>query len=247
MKDYILIKLRSGEEIIASTISKNRNGMRVFRPMQIRQVPYVDHGKGVIRAAVVLENWIGRTNENEIVIPNSWIGIKMPPSTEVIEAYERSLKSEDSPKKEEPKVEVPTISEKDEEELKRIEDEMMNMMKEIAADAGITPPSVEGLDAFSNEMGKQNGKDVVVVNFVFPTKIFKNMIEEGILEDFLAGPVYQDENGDDSEEDLEDDVDMPPRKIKTKSDDAGGVRDGEGSETFGNSFKDWSPDPKDYL
>lgn len=242
MKDYILIKLRSGEEIIASLMSKNRNGLKVLRPMQIRQVPFMDHMTGSLKAAVVMENWIGRTNDNEVTIPNNWIGIKMLPSTEVIEAYERYMKNEDMPK-ETPK----PIDQKEQDELKRIEEEMTKMMSEMAADAGITSPMVGGMDSFTSEMGKNEGKDVVVVNFVFPSKMFKNMMDEGILEDFLMGGMsYQDDNGDDSDEDdMEDDVD-PAIKKRRLSDDAGGVRD-SGKETFGNSFKDWSPDPKDYL
>jgi len=74
MKEYILIKLRSGEEIIASLMSKNRNGIKVLRPMQIRQVPFVDYASGSLKAAVVMENWIGRTNDDEVVIPNNWVG-----------------------------------------------------------------------------------------------------------------------------------------------------------------------------
>lgn len=241
MKEYILIKLRSGEEIIASLMSKNRNGMKVLRPMQIRQVPFMDHMTGALKAAVVLENWIGRTNENEVTIPNNWIGIKMPPSEEVIEVYERYMKNEDTPK-EAPK----PIDQKDQDELKRLEEEMTKMMSEMAADAGITSPMMGGMDSFNTEMGKQQGKDVVVVNFVFPSKMFKNMMDDGILEDFLMGGSFQDDNGDDSDEDdMEDDVDPAPKKRKL-SDDVGGVRE-SGKETFGNSFKDWSPDPKDYL
>lgn len=244
MKDYILIKLRSGEEIIASMMSKNRNGIKVLRPMQIRQVPFMDHMTGSLKAAVVMENWIGRTDEDEVTIPNNWIGIKMLPSDEVIQAYERYMTNEDMPK--ETVKAAPSLDKKDQDELKRLEDEMTKMMGEMAAEAGITSPLVGGIDNFASEMGKHEGKDVVVVNFVFPSKMFKNMVEDGILEDFLMGGMsFQDDNGDESDEDdMEDDVDSAPKK--RNSDDAGGVKD-SGKQTFGNSFKDWSPDPKDYL
>jgi len=242
MKDYILIKLRSGEEIVASLMSKNRNGVKVMRPMQIRQVPFMDHMTGSLKAAVVLENWIGRTNENEVTIPNNWSGIKRSPSCEVIEAYERYMMNEDTPK-ETPK----QLDKKDEDEVKTIEEEMTKMMSEMAAEAGITSPMVGGMDSFAADIGKNEGKDVVVVNFVFPSKMFKNMVEDGVLEDFLMGGMsFQDDNGDDSDEDdMEDDVDVTPKK-KRMTDDDGGIKD-SGKETFGNSFKDWSPDPKDYL
>lgn len=248
MKDYILIKLRSGEEIIASQISKNRNGIKVMRPMQIRQVPFMDHLSGSLKAAVVMENWIGRTDDNEVVIPNNWVGIKMLPSQEVIDAYEKYMVREDTPK-EPVKAEDPALTEKEKTDFKRLEDEMSKMLSEMAAGAGITPPQVEGMDNFMNSMGKDDGKDSVIVNFMFPANIFKNMMEEGLIEDFLtAGLSYQDENGDDStEDDLEDDVDFKPKPKKKTIKENNIDFNEKGDESWGNSFRDWSSNPNDYL
>jgi hypothetical protein len=243
MKEYILIKLRSGDEIVASLISKSRTGVKVLRPMQIKQVPFMDHATGVLKAAVVMENWIGRTDSNEVVIPNNWIGIKMPPSSDVIEAYERYMKSEDMPKQAPPKAEESVLTEKEEEELKRIENEMRKMLMEsVGGDASSIP--VEPMDNFlkSNE----KGKDMVIVNFMFPSNIFKNMMEEGLIDDLLsAGMNYNDDNGDDSDEDLEDDVDhkIKPKKIRENDINL----NEKGDEPYGNSFRDWSSNPSDYL
>jgi hypothetical protein len=249
MKDYILIKLRSGEEIIANLMSKNRNGIKVLRPMQIRQVPFMDHITGSLKAAVVMENWIGRTNENEVTIPNNWIGIKMPPSQEVIDAYEKYMIREDTPV-ESVKVDPP-LSEKEASEFKRLEDEMSKMLSEMATNAGISPPQMEGMDKFMASMDKQDSKDTVIVNFMFPANVFKNMMEEGLIEDFLtAGLSYQDDNGDDSDEDdLEDDVDLKPKpKKKDKSIKENNIDLNEkGDEPWGNSYRDWSSNPNDYL
>jgi len=246
MKDYILIKLRSGEEIIASLMSKNRNGLKVLRPMQIRQVPFVDYASGSLKAAVVMENWIGRTNDNEVIIPNNWIGIKMLPSKEAIDAYEKQMKNEDTPAP--PKKEEPVLTDKEKKEMEALEDEMTKMLSSMATEAGISPPDIEGMTNFSNAMDEQSkNKEMVIVNFMFPANIFKNMMEEGLIEDFLtAGMSFQDDNGDDSDEDLEDDTDPKPRKKKQIREND--VNLGEkGDESWGNSFRDWSSNPGDYL
>lgn len=246
MKDYILIKLRSGEEIIASLMSKNRNGLKVLRPMQIRQVPFVDYASGSLKAAVVMENWIGRTNENEVTIPNNWIGIKMLPSQEAIDAYEKQMKNEDTPAP--PKKEEPVLTDKEKKEFEALENEMTKMLSSMASDAGISPPDIEGMNSFSSAMDEQSkNKEMVIVNFMFPANIFKNMMEEGLIEDFLtAGMSFQDDNGDDSDEDLEDDTDPKPRKKKQIREND--VNLGEkGDESWGNSFRDWSSNPSDYL
>lgn len=246
MKDYILIKLRSGEEIIASLMSKNRNGLKVLRPMQIRQVPFVDYASGSLKAAVVMENWIGRTNDNEVIIPNNWIGIKMLPSKEAIDAYEKQMKNEDTPAS--PKKEEPVLTDKEKKEMEALEDEMTKMLSSMATEAGISPPDIEGMTNFSNAMDEQSkNKEMVIVNFMFPVNIFKNMMEEGLIEDFLTACMsFQDDNGDDSDEDLEDDTDPKPRKKKQIREND--VNLGEkGDESWGNSFRDWSSNPGDYL
>lgn len=246
MNQYILIKLRSGEEIIASLMSKNRTGTKIMRPMQIKQIPFMDHITGSMKAAVVFENWIGRTNDNEVVIPNNWIGIKMLPSQEVIDAYERQMKFEDAPPQ--PSARKEELTEKEQNELQQLEDEMTRMLSGmLGGSPGQTMPEVGGLDAFSQVMGDQGKKDTVIVNFMFPSNVFKNMMEEGLIEDFIsAGLSYQDDNGDDSfeDDDLEDDVDpKKPKKIRENNIDFKEKED----EPWGNSFRDWSSNPNDYL
>jgi hypothetical protein len=241
MKDYILIKLRSGEEIVASIISKNRSGIKLFRPMQIRQVPFMDHVTGVLKAASVMENWIGRTDSNEVTVPNSWIGIKMDPAKEVVEAYERYKKNEDTPKNTsvERKVEV-----QNGEETKQLEEEMNKLVKEMSDAAGIPPNLVDDISNFSASLNSQldKDKDVVVVNFMIPGKMFKNLVEDGFIDDLMdAGNRFDDID----EDDLEDDVDEKQKKTSSEKDEVGDLGE-SGKETWGNSFRDWSPDPKDY-
>lgn len=249
MKDYIILKLRSGEEIIASLKSKNRNGMKIFRPMQIKQIPFVDPRTGTMRAAVVMENWIGRTNDNEVVVPNNWVGVKLVPSVEMVDTYERHMNIEDSlvnqkiaieqpksetePAKPNPMVEV-------ESELKKLEDEMSKAFLDMLV-SGSMEKKLEDAPSIPND-----GKDVVIVNFMFPTKVFKNMMEEGLLDElFTMGSELQDI---DDADDLEDDVDFVQTPKKKINEEADSSNLGEsGKETFGNSFKDWSPDPRDYL
>lgn len=256
MKDYILIKLRSGEEIIANIISANRNGMKVLRPMQIKQVPFVDYVNNSLRAAVVMENWIGRTTNDEVTIPNNWIGLKLTPSPETIVAYEKSMTMEDMPrpsnKVESVKDELSDADSHNIDELSKLEEEMGKMISEMSVSSGMTMPTPKGMSDFyssMNSMGKPSseGKDMVVVNFMFPWKMFKNMMEDGILEDFLSMGMGYD-NGDsgdeDLDEDMEEDTDPSPREKKRSPDTSNPPSN---KELWGNNFDDWSPDPTDYI
>jgi hypothetical protein len=265
MKEYILIKLRSGEEIVASIMSKNRSGLKVFRPMQIKQIPFVDPVSGTLKAAVIMENWIGRTNENEVTIPNNWVGIKMLPSKDVVDVYEKQMEKEDAPSAIEPKEDDPSAPEPKEDPLmsrlktglktddqgsilKEVEDEMNRLLLEMTKDAGNSgmaffPPMVDSMENFG-KMGKDD-REMVIVNFMFPPKLFKQMMEEGLIDDFLTAGMSMGENGDDSFEDREDDVYAPKRENAIRENDVDIVE--RGDETYGNSYRDWSSNPNDYM
>ena len=87
---------------------------------------------------------------------------------------------------------------------------------------------------------KDPDKEMVVVNFMIPGKIFKNLMEEGLIEDMMTAGMHDI----DDEDDMEDDVD--PSLPKKPKDDRETIKD-TGDEKWGNSLKDWSPDPNDYL
>lgn len=255
MKEYILLKLRSGEEIVASIMSRNRNGMKVFRPMQIRQIPFVDPFTGSLKAATVMENWIGRTDTNEVTIPNNWVGLKMSPSQDVIDVYEKQMLKEDTPSTQ-PKVQEeaspppvdPAKESQSSNPLKEIEDEMNRLLLEMAGTTGsmhgFFPPMVEPMENF--QMGKGD-KEMVIVNFMFPPKLFKQMMEEGLIEDFLMAGSFMNENGDDSKEDDFDEDEGESRKASSQiRENDVDIRE-KGDEPYGNSYRDWSSNPNDYL
>jgi hypothetical protein len=142
---------------------------------------------------------------------------------------------------------VDVEKEKEEEDFKRLEDEMNKLLMEMTSAAGLPPQSVEGMDTFMKGSSfDKESKESVIVNFMFPASVFRNMMEDGLMEEFLTAGMYPDDNGDDSDEDLEDDVDFvkdKPRKIRENDIN---MKE-KGDETWGNSYRDWSSNPSDYL
>lgn len=254
MKDYILIKLKSGEEILAAVISKNRQGIKVNRPMQIRQIPFMDPLSGSMKSATVMDNWIGRTNEIEITIPNSWVGVKMIPAQDIVDSYEKYKEREDiaaAPKPEVTTTELPANDTERISDLKEIEKQMNQLFEDINS---ITkPPNSDEMPMFITNLEsphiKDSSKDAVVVNFIIPPNIFKNLVEEGIIQDLMMGGMDMEDNDDEGSEehkdswedtsDIEDDV--SPKKPAKK------IVKNDPLKDWGNSFIDWSPDPNDYL
>lgn len=264
MKDYILIKLRSGEEIIATIITKSRKGVKIFRPMQIRQIPFVDPISGSLKAAVVMENWIGRTESNEVTIPNNWVGIMMLPSQDSIDVYEKQMEKEDvrsspsfPPKEELPLAQDPltaSLNPHQEDQpvsnpLKEIEDEMNRLMLDMMNPMGSTASSVPVFFPPMENFDKsaKGDKEMVIVNFMFPPKIFKHLMEEGLMEDFIITGMSFNENGDDSMEEDEDSLQpKAERTEKTIRENDVDIKE-KGDEPYGNSYRDWSSNPNDYI
>jgi hypothetical protein len=184
-------------------------------------------------------------------VPNNWVGVKMIPSQEVIDAYEKCMVKQDTPsnKTSEQQFNQPTTEEikRREDDLKRVEEEMNKMFLDMMSEKGSSFSQVDEVDSFISAMknGKETGreKEVVVINFMIPSKLFRNMMEDGVLDELMGMGTVDDVD----EEDLEDDVDFGITK-KESHENLSSTDLGEtGKEDWGNSFKDWSPDPKDYL
>lgn len=224
MNTHVLVKLRSGEEIIATMVSKGTKGLIVQNPMLLRHVPFMDYNTGSLKAATIMEDWLARGEVKEITIPHSWIGFSMNPNQEVIESYTKYLDKQ----KEEPKPEEPT-------EEKKLEDEMTKILNDLVNDAKNMPPGEHLANMMSNmDFGKP--KDMVTINFDIPPNLFKELLEEGLLSDIMGAPMEDDEV-DDEEFFAED-----KKKIKDN------IKKSSGSTlSWGNDYEDWSPDPSDYL
>ena len=65
MNTHVLVKLRSGEEIIATMVSKETKGLIVQNPMLLRHVPFMDYNTGSLKAATIMEDWLARGAEKE--------------------------------------------------------------------------------------------------------------------------------------------------------------------------------------
>ena len=81
------------------------------------------------------------------------------------------------------------------------------------------------------QMDKMQGMDIsqIMMSFAIDENMFKKLIEEGILDEGMEDIEYDEIDG--SHEDLE--IQEPPRNGK--------------EEDFGNHWRDWSPDLRDYL
>lgn len=230
MNTHVLVKLRSGEEIIATIVSKGSRGLIVENPMLLRHVPFMDHTTGSLKAATIMEDWLARGDSKEVTIPHSWIGFSMNPNQEVVDSYTRYIdkQKEDKTKSTETPASEPT-------EEKKLEDEMTKLLNDLVNDTK-NMPSDENLANMMSNMDFGKPKEMVTINFDIPPNLFKELLEEGLLSDIMGMPPEDDEM-DDEEFFAED-----KKKIKENFKKSSGS-----TLSWGNNYEDWSPDPSDYL
>ena len=66
---FKVLKLRSGDDIVARLIKNAKEFIRLERPMVIKVMHYVDPMGGTKRETVVLYDWMKMTTSNHIDIP----------------------------------------------------------------------------------------------------------------------------------------------------------------------------------
>tara|TARA_Y100001937_G_scaffold123990_1_gene187911 strand:+ start:1118 stop:1741 length:624 start_codon:yes stop_codon:yes gene_type:complete len=162
---YRIVKLRSGEELIAVVKGVNANTVVVERPMQVRIATTHHPVTGeVLRETTVLKSWLSGTNEIECDIPRDFIVTTLIPNEKTIEKYETEKEKEDQYK-----------------ELGLDLSDINELVDKLAKQIGL--PSPENPD---NKMPPIPGaEEIIVMSFAIPKNIFENLVESGILSDDL--------------------------------------------------------------
>ena len=92
---YRILKLRSGEEIIAKIVGQQKNVFIVERPFMFKTMPIMDHF-GNPREVTTLRNWVKHTTQLRIKIPKDHIAMFMDPDPDAAQLYEMEMEREDT-------------------------------------------------------------------------------------------------------------------------------------------------------
>ena len=91
---YKVIKLKSGETLVAQIKANTKSHIGVFRPMEIKYMHMVDLG-GRRHETMVLVDWLKSTVENSFEIDKSFILGIFNPRPDIISQYENQMVIED--------------------------------------------------------------------------------------------------------------------------------------------------------
>jgi len=102
MNSNKILKLKSGEELIANVIKQENNLLFLNFPMVFKTLVIPDPYSGMQKEITVLRDWISYGNENEISIPEDYILTLTGADEDAIELYTKEIEkkmSDDSPKR----------------------------------------------------------------------------------------------------------------------------------------------------
>jgi len=182
MTDYRLLKLRSGEEIIAVVSGKTSSEIKLNRPMQMRLTTLHDPLTGaIVKENWMLRNWIPNTNENDCIIPLDFIVYSLEPNDESIFQYELEKEREDNPPP----------------PRKAVSPEGSSLvLEQLFRQLGLDLPDEENPKTPEN-ITPDMLNNFVMMNFTMSKQLFSKLMEEGVFEEEIP---FDDFGFDEEEE-----------------------------------------------
>ena len=232
---YRIIKLTSGEEIIAKMKGSDNKKMTVERPMVFRSTQAFDI-LGNQKEVTFLKNWLGYSNEIQAKISKESILTILKPDSDVVVLYDKEKEREDT-KDSETKFNIgdlgnppsgkKTPSSKLDDIIKNEENFTPD---EYLKKFGFDPGQISNImDQFFGEESDPeemfDPKEIVNLNISFDARIIKTLVDNDIIPpEYLLNLIEKFE------------------KRETISDEFTG--DEKEREDFGNKWSDWNQDPK---
>lgn len=215
---YRVLKLQSGEEIIAKIKGKEGEKIILENPMifttQLRSTPF-----GQTQEITFLKDWLSNIKKDTVKIPENFIVTWNSPTSDVSKLYdaERRNKSKRDFKKTPNNQNQLNPMDKIMEDLKKLEQQIDENEKSMEDPDMKTPFPPFPLD---------NKNNSIFMSMMLPPDFIKNLIEEGYLDmDDLDYP--EDDIGDFYEE-------INDHKY---------TGDEKNDPDYGNRWTDWNPDP----
>jgi hypothetical protein len=247
---YRILKLRSGEEIIARIRGEQEGKLILERPMVFKSV-MVSSSYGTQKEITVLKNWLSFTDAIETKIPKDFIATYLEPDHTVVELYNLEKEKEDvnppAPRKivdakDINKEDIPHISNSLNDMMSKMSDEnvrdMMDMINDDIENMPFPPDAEEG-------------EHMISLSMFLPPEALLTLVEAGLLDiedvqkmiDIMSNPPKQETSKHPFN---------PWNAWFQKNNGKNGKYTGDdeerkSSDDFGQQWEDWSPDPHDYL
>lgn len=229
--NYKIIKLNSGEELIADVV-ENEDSLILTRPMVFVNST-MSSNSGIAVDVTFLKDWLNNSDEKKLEIKKDKIIAIIDPSKKCSAVYDDEKKREDDT------IKLEEEMEKNPEDLK---EQLENMLDSFINDAQELPDDYyhhmdDAEEQYFAKKRKRRKKKkepsvssfipkelqdrpMIYLNMIIPPEAIMNMITSGILEPEMLQKM----------------IDEVKKKNKFTGDE-------KTREDFGNQFSDWNPDP----
>lgn len=230
---YKVIKLRSGEELIAEVSETSDSKMTLTQPMVFKTIMVADPG-GYPREGTILKNWLAFGNDNFTTIPMDFVATVLEPTTDVVNHYLLE--------KEKQKIQFETKSIEDfskpknkDMSVSEYEEKLSDMFDAIFKD--LEEEQVKSSKP-KNEEPLPPKDQIIHMSMVFSPQVLAHMINEGLLDprDIMDMIRHYE-------------LEEKKTKRRKKKNNRESINDkkytGEQKDRqdFGNKWTDWNPDP----
>ena len=216
---YKILKLRSGESIIATILDSKNNQVTIENPMIMQVMSVPDPFLKFKREILTMSNWLEYSKTKKVTIPEDWIALCLTPDSQTTKLYIAEVNQPDITKEELAKEQRmrEDIMKQAEQNLRDLEDEIESHLSDM--------PEISDMPDIPNAPPSS-----VFMSFSMNHDMFKKLIEDGLLDQEMDDNFEEDDEIEAHEQLERDD------KHRTGSED-----------DFGNDWVDWSPDLRDYL
>jgi len=216
---YKILKLRSGESIIATILDSKNNQVTIENPMIMQVMSVPDPFLKFKREILTMSNWLEYSKTKKVTIPEDWIALCLTPDAQTTKLYIAEVNQPDITKEDIAKEQRmrEDIMKQAEQNLRDLEDEIESHLSDM--------PEISDMPDIPNSPPSS-----VFMSFSMNHDMFKKLIEDGLLDQEMDDNFEEDDEIEAHEQLERDD------KHRTGSED-----------DFGNDWVDWSPDLRDYL
>ena len=223
MKNYKILKLKSGEDLIG-TVRLTKDGfIKIHRPMVFKSVVTQDLFGGV-REVFMLKDWLLLSEEKVASLSKESINTIITASKEASKLYEAE-KIKDDLKPLKPKAINPSIPPFP---MPEFEDDLVNDFKKHVEDMIAKSEKMDEEESNLKDLAKpQKGDKMVFMNLIFSPEVIVELLKSGLLDRKELGAMINEITNENGEG-------MSPDKF---------TGDKKDSKDLGNKWSDWNADP----
>lgn len=231
MRNYKIVKLKSGEDLVG-TVRVGRDGtVKIHRPMVMKSMVSQDLF-GFMKEIFMLKNWLALSDDKVAVISKDSINTIVSASKDVSALYDAEKIKQDTIPTKKVRSNMPPLPPRSQEEEQLSNDFINNLTKQLE-DMMNNAEKRSEIDSNLKDLDKPKLDDkMIFMNMVFSPNIIIEMLKNGMLDRKEFGELINEVTNENGEG-------MNPQKY------TGNKKD---KKNLGNDWTDWpaNPDSPDY-